>query len=166
LIARAYTTFTRALSLVERRRWYDDLVTYYGVTPDQAITDVPSEHFEFARWRLERKIPQSQARFTLTTLAVTGDALPLTESYDVIVISEVFEHLHNPLAVARHLVEHLKPGGRLWENYLVTTPSASDLKAAQEQRGAVVAHLRDACRLTAGGDPDSAPCDTRCWIRR
>ena len=130
------------------------------------ITDVPSEHFEFARWRLERKIPQSQARFTLTTLAVTGDALPLTESYDVIVISEVFEHLHNPLAVARHLVEHLKPGGRLWENYLVTTPSASDLKAAQEQRGAVVAHLRDACRLTAGGDPDSAPCDTRCWIRR
>jgi 2-polyprenyl-3-methyl-5-hydroxy-6-metoxy-1,4-benzoquinol methylase len=92
--------------------------------------------------------------------------LPLAEAQDAIVISEVFEHLHNALAVAQHLVAHLKPGGRLWENYLVKEPETADLAAAQEQRAAVFEHLRAACRLAAGGDPDRSPSETRCWIKR
>ncbi len=130
------------------------------------ITDVPCEHFRFGRWRLEKKIAVARVKFSLTALEVTGDYLPLTETYDAILISEVFEHLHNSLAVARHLVEHLKPGGRLWENYLVKAPEAADLKEAQEQRGAVFEHLRATCVLSSGGDPDQSPSDTRRWIKR
>ncbi len=130
------------------------------------IVDVPSEHLRFGAWRLERKIAASPLPFSLTVLEVKGDLLPLAELQDAIVISEVFEHLHNSLAVAEHLVAHLKPGGRLWENYLVKEPEAADLAAAQQQRSAVFAHLRATCRLVSGGDPDVSPSDTRCWIRQ
>jgi len=41
------------------------------------------------------------------------DSAYASQSYDLIVSTEVFEHLHDPLAILRHLRDRLTPGGHL-----------------------------------------------------
>lgn len=45
--------------------------------------------------------------------------------YDVITLSHVIEHVHDPASLARRLFELLKPGGRLW----LETPNLASLGA-------------------------------------
>jgi len=136
-----------------------------GRTFELTITDVPSEHLTFAKWRLTRKIEARNLPFRLQLLEVGVNTLPLKDEYDTITILEVFEHLYNPYEVARHLTEHLRRGGRLWENYPKSEPCAADLKEAQQQRAAVFNHIRTHYKLMSGADPDEAPGATRCWVK-
>jgi len=97
-------------------------------------------------------------------LEVTAEKLPLKGAYDVITILEVFEHLYNPLKVIEHLTEHIKTGGRLWENYIKHDHAhAADLEAAQKQRPAVFEYLRANYRLERGAHEEQVPGASRCW---
>jgi len=58
----------------------------------------------------------------------------------VITCLEVLEHVVNPLDVVHHLVEHLKPGGRLVLNFS-DDPSRENLAESSAQRDATVAYL-------------------------
>ena len=61
--------------------------------------------------------------FTVTELDVRPEMEPdivadicewaEAEAYDVVVVSEVLEHLHSPRAAVRNMYESLRPGGRL-----------------------------------------------------
>lgn len=50
-----------------------------------------------------------------------NDPLPFLNTFDVIVIAEVLEHLFQPQAVVEKLVKRLKPQGKL----IITTPNIS-----------------------------------------
>jgi len=131
------------------------------------IVDVPSEHLTFGEWRLKRRIEELKAAANVQVLKVLPDTLPLKDSYNIITILEVYEHLHNPLEVTMHLFEHLRPDGLLWENYItIDKPAGEDLPIAQQERPVVFEYVRKHFRLVSGKDPDSpSGGGTRCWQR-
>lgn len=132
------------------------------------VTDVAGEHFTFGIWRLNRLAGEMKAPVRIQAVVVKPDGLPLTGTYQTIVILEVFEHLYNPLEVARHLIAHLDRGGYLWENYLVEEEvDGADLQIAQVQRPEVMEILRTELELIQGDDPESPlGGGTRCWRKR
>lgn len=131
------------------------------------LVDVPSEHLTFGEWRIRRRIERLGRRHHFEVLRVRTDALPLVSQYDVIAILEVFEHLPDPVEVAEHLLAHLKPGGRLWENFVAHEDAhGADLPQAQSQRDRVYELLRQRCDLVEGTDPHVDDSGTRCWIKR
>lgn len=136
------------------------------------LTDVDSEHFDFGRWRLGRRLEERRRRWSVDCRLIRpGWPLPLTngEFFDVITILEVFEHLPNPLAVAEHLVAHLAPGGHLFEDFFIHADadgSGPDLPQAQVERPAVYKFLRKNLQLVAGRPPDAPEGGgTREWRR-
>jgi len=134
-----------------------------GIPLHLTIVDLESEHLAFAKWRLNKKIAQNNLPFRLNTLTVKGNDLPLNELYDIILVLEVFEHIHNPRDVIVHLTDHLQKDGLLHENYVVCTPEEANLEEAQSQRKAVFEFMRGKFRLIKGRDPDRYPNDLRCW---
>ena len=131
--------------------------------------DVDCEHRTFGEWRLRRRIERSALPFTLQALVVELDApLPLKDEYDVVSIIEALVLIHNPLEVVRHVTEHIRQGGKLWETYTVLddprTRDRLSFRQAQEQRPAVFDYIRANYKLLDGPDPDT-PKDSgrRCW---
>ena len=131
--------------------------------------DVDCEHRTFGEWRLRRRIERSALPFTLQALIVEPDApLPLKDEYDVVSIIEALVLIHNPLEVVRHVTEHIRQGGKLWETYTVLddprTMDRLSFRQAQEQRPAVFDYIRANYKLLDGPDPDT-PKDSgrRCW---
>lgn len=54
--------------------------------------------------------------------------------FDVIVIQEVFEHLHKPLHIAQYLIDHLKRGGIFFFDYIKSDATGLDTLAGLEER--------------------------------
>lgn len=131
------------------------------------LVDVPSEHLAFGEWRIRRKMQRLRSRHTFDVLEVQPERLPLSRTYDVIAILEVFEHLPNPIQVATHLIDHLKVGGRLWENFIEhPDANAADLDVAQRERTEVLDLFLSTCTLVEGPDPRVKGSGTRCWVKR
>ena len=121
-----------------------------GRVPDGHFTlvDLPTPAFEFARWRFRGR---PNVEFLVPGL---GDDLPLRNSYDVITCFDVLEHVINPLAVVKHLVCHLKPGGELFVNF-VYDPTEENLAESAAQRGTTLALLNETLTARAALDPGS-----------
>lgn len=123
------------------------------------VIDVPSEHFRFGVRRLLRLRVQVEA------LEIRPGTRPLEKQWDAACILEVLEHCQAPLETIRHVTEHLRPGGHLFEDF---TPhqdaQAADLPEAQRERPHVYAYLERRYALVAGR-PWNAPGGggTRTW---
>jgi SAM-dependent methyltransferase len=96
--------------------------------------DLPTPMLKFARWRFRRfpNVEMMEPGF--------GDDLPLCRAYDVITCLDVLEHVVNPLQVVRHVVEHLKPGGTLYVNF-IEAPGGENLAESAAQRADTIAFL-------------------------
>jgi len=98
------------------------------------LVDVPSPMLEFARWRFRGAANVEANEPGLAT------ALPLVRPYDVITCLDVLEHVINPLAVVRHLTDHLKPGGTLLVNF-VDDAGDENLAESARERAATLDYL-------------------------
>ncbi|MBT3217923.1 MAG: class I SAM-dependent methyltransferase [Proteobacteria bacterium] len=78
-----------------------------------ALADLDDRKFDFARWRF------TQRGFNPTIFKITDPkvypSLPQAE-YDLIIATEVFEHVPNPLALLKNFATALKPGGFLFDS--------------------------------------------------
>ena len=143
------------------------LQNHASVPLEITIVDVPSEHLNFGGWRIRRRILELKSPAKLTIAEVQPGQLPLQGEFDLITILEVFEHLHNPREVIEHLINHLRPEGVLWENYIsIPDPGGPDLEASQNQRDSVFEYLRNTCNLISGEEPDSPAGGNRCWRKK
>jgi 2-polyprenyl-3-methyl-5-hydroxy-6-metoxy-1,4-benzoquinol methylase len=107
------------------------------------LVDLPSPMLEFARWRFRGAANVEALEPGL------GDDLPLTRSYDAIVCLEVLEHVINPLAVVRHLVARLKPGGALFVNFVDEPGGDENLRESAAERAATIEYLNGVLRPVA-----------------
>jgi SAM-dependent methyltransferase len=119
------------------------------------LVDLPTPALEFARWRFRR-----HGNVELKEPGFGGD-LPLNLAYDVITCLDVLEHVVNPLEVTRHLVEHLKPGGTLFVNF-VDDAGGENLVEAAEQRKETIAYLDATLRMVVPlGAPTGSDADAQ-----
>ena len=130
-------------------------VTWWGATHGWRhfrafLTDVASEPFQFAEWRL-RRIDQPYIAMPV----MAGKLLPLPYSrLDVVTCFEVFEHVEDPVALGSHLLNMLPSHGVLWEDFVAHDhPHAADLQSAQEKRKDLYVLLQKRCTLTRGQSP-------------
>jgi 2-polyprenyl-3-methyl-5-hydroxy-6-metoxy-1,4-benzoquinol methylase len=99
------------------------------------LVDLPSPMLDFARWRFRRRdnVEVLEPGF--------GADLPLRRDYDVIVCLEVLEHVINPLEVARHLANRLRPGGSLFINFVDEPGGDENLLESAAERTATIEYL-------------------------
>ena len=149
----------RRRGLIERlggnSGWLRELSAYYrGLTIQEfwvryTLVDLTTPPLEFARWRF-----RDQANVEVKEPGFGGD-LPLRSAYHVITCLDVLEHVVNPLQVARHLVEHLAPGGTLFVNFVDDAGGENLVESAAERRETIAdlnATLRAVVGLEADGD--------------
>lgn len=103
------------------------------------LVDLPTPTLEFARWRFRA---HANVEFREPGF---GSDLPLSSAYDVITCLDVLEHIVNPLQVARHLIEHLAPGGTLFVNF-VDDAGDENLIESSAQRGQTIAYIDSTLR--------------------
>lgn len=104
---------------------------------DLSITcaDIPALMFHFTRWKFR------DARHVRMVPIDPDVDTPLDETYDAIFCMTVFEHLPRPLAVAQHFYDHLKPGGMLIFDYILSEGAGLDTASARDQRSAVLDYI-------------------------
>ena len=98
------------------------------------IADLNCPVLKFAKWRFKN---QNQVDFK----TITHTKLPLTKTYDVILCKHVIEHVPDPLKVVKHLIDHLKPGGWLYIDFIYD-PGRENLVSAAKQRLFVLNYLK------------------------
>jgi 2-polyprenyl-3-methyl-5-hydroxy-6-metoxy-1,4-benzoquinol methylase len=105
------------------------------------VADIPSRTLEFVRWKKKAY----QYPYTILEVGCGREGIPLRDSYDLIICTDVLEHTPNPLEIVESFVEHLSPRGVLVVDFLKTNPGGKgeNLGQAQEQRDAVKKLLRE-----------------------
>ena len=108
-----------------------------GCSPEMFLADIPVPQLEFLRWFCHRlKLPATIAECT------TSIPLPQLPACDLLVATELFEHLHDPLQYLAAFCEAAKPGGFLLTNiadhtseFLHVTPDLAPLREYLRKRG-------------------------------
>lgn len=109
------------------KAFVSDLRSQYGLVKACRLLDVGSGSGVFAaRWQIEGPEwsitclePDSRAcewikqKTNCHTICGTISQLPAKDTFDMITLNRVLEHLPNPLQSVRELVNHLAPGGVL-----------------------------------------------------
>lgn len=114
------------------------------------LVDVPGEAIDFASWRLKRYgFDHVQTHFVTSVV-------PILPTAEVVIATEVLEHVPSPVAVMQTLLGSLRPGGILYEDFhRHSEPSPADLDTARVERDEVYRMIRAACPvLWSGKSPD------------
>ncbi len=139
-----------------------------------ALDQNAEEIREVAKWFAAME-EAGEAPAGATATAMEGDALALPfpdESFDVVIISEVMEHIHDDKGVLAEMVRVLKPGGRI----AITVPRYGPRRSAgpsptptTRSRAATSASTRPTSSSPASARPASSPTApttrTRCTRR-
>ena len=110
---------------------------------DITLADLPSPVFDFCKHYYSE---------SCSFINITPDVFPLKDNYDVILLLDVFEHVPDPLELAKHLVSHLNPGGRLVETFIDDegATNKANLRTAYELRNQTINYLREHLVLIDG----------------
>jgi SAM-dependent methyltransferase len=122
----AQTSISLALYLREQAR-----------SPELFLADIPVPQLEFLRWFCRRlKLSTTVAECTPAT------PLPPLPPCNLLIATELFEHLHQPLPFLSAFADSIRPGGFLLTNiadhtpeFLHVTPDLAPLRAFLRERG-------------------------------
>lgn len=112
------------------------------------LADLPTFPFHYARHAYGA---DAEAQFALIGPDRLDDPLHgFDEPFDVIIVQEVFEHLHRPRAIAEYLLDRLRPGGRLFFDYVRGEPVGHNTPAGLQERLTTLQFLADRLDITHG----------------
>jgi len=137
-----------------------------------SITDVEGcEHFNFAEWRLKKKISERSLNIDLNIKPVTPTSLPAyDEGLDLVLIFEVLEHVPSPLATIKNIYNQLNDGGIILENFIKHDDDhdddGPDLRSAAIEREEYYSFLSKNFELIVGRSEADAPNETRAWRKK
>ncbi|MYD96051.1 MAG: class I SAM-dependent methyltransferase [Gammaproteobacteria bacterium] len=115
------------------------------------LADIPNFPFHYAKYLYCR---DDEVEFVTINPTMFSDPLadvPGQDSrFDVIVITEVFEHLDNPLFVAGYLLERLKPNGLFVFDYIKSEGHGLDHPNALRTREETISEVLKTTRIIHG----------------
>jgi 2-polyprenyl-3-methyl-5-hydroxy-6-metoxy-1,4-benzoquinol methylase len=131
------------------------LVRYYPhLRLAVTCADLPTVLFHFARWKFRH------APFVRTVVIDPADDAPLDGEFDVVLCTEVLEHVPRPLALVRHLHSRLAPGGILVFDYIRSEGQGLDTVGGLRDRLPALAFVRESFDVVQGAVPlDGASVD-------
>jgi hypothetical protein len=102
-----------------------------------SMVEVDCEHYEFAKWRLNKKAPNTNFKFhevnSETPVPNFGK-----DKFNLICMMDVLEHMPNPHEVMTKVIEHSIPGTTMletWVDHGDECPGYADLEEAEAERG-------------------------------
>jgi SAM-dependent methyltransferase len=95
------------------------------------LADIPNFPFHYCKY-LNYKY--SNVFFLTIFQSMFQSPLQSLDSFDVIIVNEVFEHLDNPLDLVKHMFSKLKPGGIFVFDFILSDGTELDHPVALEQR--------------------------------
>ncbi len=106
---------------------------YFNHIPTQwVLADIANLSFHYARHTYGRDL---EAEFVLIKEDMFSDPLKqVDEAFDLIVVSEVFEHLDKPRYIAEYLLNRLNKGGLFYFDYIRSEAIGLDTVAGLEER--------------------------------
>jgi len=135
-----------------------------------SISDLPSEHFEFAKWRLQRIIEEKGFKTTLNPQEITPTSLPkYGKGLDLVLLFEVMEHVPSPVQTIINLINQMLPNSLLIENFIkhqgALDDDGPDLKSAALEREKYYDIISSCFKILYGSEPSDGPNDTRVWTK-
>ncbi|MFA6427530.1 MAG: methyltransferase domain-containing protein [Candidatus Magasanikbacteria bacterium] len=107
------------------------------------IADIPQFTYHYAKWRLKQ--------FGVKCVDCIPNSLPkLEDTFNIIFLITVLEHLPDPLAVVQHLTRHLEEGGYLCFDFILSKGDGLDTSQALRERGQVLKFIRDNYEIVEG----------------
>lgn len=135
--------------------------------PDKKMTfvlaDIEQFTFHYANWRF-RNDPDVK---TVSIDPASRDPLPKGETYDVICINTVFEHLRTSLETAKYLYSKLNSKGIfIFDFILVDDVDGLDSPQAQEQRADTLNFIKEHYEILSGNLDDITKTVDRTVVRK
>ncbi|MGD8458441.1 MAG: hypothetical protein PVF83_18860 [Anaerolineales bacterium] len=107
-------------------------IFYNHIPVNWLLADIPNFPFHYARYVYGR---DEGVEFQVISEEMFNDPLKnIHTNFDLIIIQEVFEHLHAPLHIAKYLIERLNVGGLFSFDYALTKGFGYDTPISVEQR--------------------------------
>ena len=135
-----------------------------------SISDLPSEHFEFAKWRLQSIIEERNLDIVLNPKEITTTTLPkYGKGLDLVLLFEVMEHVPSPVKTITNLINQMLPNSLLIENFIKheadDDDDGPDLKSAALEREEYYNIIGSCFKILYGPEPAEGPNDTRIWVK-
>ncbi|HEY3902228.1 MAG TPA: methyltransferase domain-containing protein [Chthoniobacter sp.] len=112
------------------------------------LADIANFPFHYSRHTYAQ---DAEASFCLITEELFDDPLrPVDGNFDIIIIHEVFEHLHKPRHVAEYLLRRLKPGGLFFFDYMRSDATGHDTPAGLAERTTTLKYLEEKLQMIDG----------------
>jgi SAM-dependent methyltransferase len=118
------------------------------VRAEWVLADIPNFPFHYSRHTYAR---DAEASFCLIAEELFDDPLRHVEGdFDIIIIHEVFEHLHKPRHLAEYLLRRLRPGGLFYFDYVHSDATGHDTPAGLADRIKTLQFLEQHLGIIAG----------------
>ena len=118
------------------------LVHYRPNKYNLTIADIPQYNYHYAKWKLKK--------FKVKTIDIDPTKIPPLEKYNVVFIITVLEHLTDPLEVIKNITDHIKPGGFLIFDYIMTDGEGLDTKNSLDQKKKVIEYIKENYKIIKG----------------
>ena len=126
------------------------------------LADIAMLPFHYGVWRL-----RSRSDIVPHLLLPENEFMPdFFDPMDLILCSQVFEHLNKPLEIARYFHQTLRPGGVLVFDFLLTEGTGLDSKQAVEQHSQILDFIRANFDILEGSQLRPGESVDLCFARR